>query len=76
MLAIDYKGNMSGACTTSGMAFKMNTGGVEPLPQPPAFFDLQGANTIAGAIGRNAMAAAAAIPKIDCLILIMTGSSI
>jgi N4-(beta-N-acetylglucosaminyl)-L-asparaginase len=24
MLAIDYKGNMSGACTTSGMAFKMH----------------------------------------------------
>jgi formyl-CoA transferase len=33
------------------MAFKMNKGGIEPLPQPPAFFDLQGANTIAGAIG-------------------------
>ncbi len=36
---------------SSGMAFKMNKGGTEPLPQPPAFFDLQGANTIAGAIG-------------------------
>jgi crotonobetainyl-CoA:carnitine CoA-transferase CaiB-like acyl-CoA transferase len=36
---------------SSGMAFKMTTGGIEPLPQPPAFFDLQGANTIAGAIG-------------------------
>jgi crotonobetainyl-CoA:carnitine CoA-transferase CaiB-like acyl-CoA transferase len=36
---------------TSGMAFKMTKGGIEPLPQPPAFFDLQGANTIAGAIG-------------------------
>jgi crotonobetainyl-CoA:carnitine CoA-transferase CaiB-like acyl-CoA transferase len=36
---------------SSGMAFKMNKGGIEPLPQPPAFFDLQGANTIAGAIG-------------------------
>jgi crotonobetainyl-CoA:carnitine CoA-transferase CaiB-like acyl-CoA transferase len=34
---------------TSGMAFKMTR--EEPLPQPPAFFDLQGANTIAGAIG-------------------------
>ena len=36
---------------SSGMAFKMTKGGIEPLPQPPAFFDLQGANTIAGAIG-------------------------
>ncbi len=36
---------------TSGMAFKMTKDGIEPLPQPPAFFDLQGANTIAGAIG-------------------------
>jgi formyl-CoA transferase len=34
---------------TSGMAFKMTRDG--PLPQPPAFFDLQGANTLAGAIG-------------------------
>src|SRR5579862_62190 len=34
---------------TSGMAFKMTKG--EPLPQPAAFFDLQGANTIAGAVG-------------------------
>jgi formyl-CoA transferase len=33
------------------MAFKMTPGGIQPLPQPPAFFDLQGANTIAGAIG-------------------------
>jgi formyl-CoA transferase len=33
---------------TSGMAFKMTKG--EPIAQPPAFFDLQGANTIAGAI--------------------------
>ncbi len=36
---------------SSGMAFKMTPGGIEPLSQPPAFFDLQGANTIAGAIG-------------------------
>jgi formyl-CoA transferase len=35
---------------TSGMAYKMSVGG-DPLTQPPAFFDLQGANTIAGAIG-------------------------
>jgi len=36
---------------SSGMAYKMTPGGIEPLPQPAAFFDLQGANTIAGAIG-------------------------
>jgi crotonobetainyl-CoA:carnitine CoA-transferase CaiB-like acyl-CoA transferase len=38
---------------SSGMAYKMTPGesGTEPLAQPPAFFDLQGANTIAGAIG-------------------------
>ena len=35
---------------TSGMAYKMSVGG-DPLAQPPAFFDLQGANTIAGAVG-------------------------
>jgi formyl-CoA transferase len=35
---------------TSGMAYKMSVGG-DPLTQPPAFFDLQGANTIAGAVG-------------------------
>ena len=43
--------DMACGWASSGMAFKMNKGGVEPLPQPPAFFDLQGANTIAGAIG-------------------------
>jgi crotonobetainyl-CoA:carnitine CoA-transferase CaiB-like acyl-CoA transferase len=36
---------------SSGMAFKMTKGGIEPILQPPAFFDLQGANTIAGAVG-------------------------
>ena len=40
---------------SSGMAYKMTPGGgangIEPLAQPAAFFDLQGANTIAGAIG-------------------------
>ena len=35
---------------SSGMAFKM-TPELEPMPQPAAFFDLQGANTIAGAVG-------------------------
>src|SRR5579862_1424363 len=34
---------------TSGMAYKMTTD--EPSHQPSAFFDLQGANTIAGAVG-------------------------
>ncbi len=43
--------DMACGWATSGMAFKMTKGGIEPLPQPPAFFDLQGANTIAGAIG-------------------------
>ncbi len=40
---------------SSGMALKMTKGAgardVEPMLQPPAFFDLQGANTIAGAVG-------------------------
>lgn len=35
---------------SSSMAYKM-TRGIEPMPQPAAFFDLQGANTIAGAVG-------------------------
>ena len=39
------------AWASSGMAFKMTKGGIEPILQPPAFFDLQGANTIAGAVG-------------------------
>ena len=43
--------DMACGWASSGMAFKMTKGGIEPLPQPPAFFDLQGANTIAGAIG-------------------------
>jgi crotonobetainyl-CoA:carnitine CoA-transferase CaiB-like acyl-CoA transferase len=40
--------DMACGWATSGMAFKMTR--QEPMPQPPAFFDLQGANTIAGAI--------------------------
>jgi formyl-CoA transferase len=47
-------GGFDMACgwATSGMAFKMTPdGAIEPLPQPPAFFDLQGANTLAGAVG-------------------------
>jgi crotonobetainyl-CoA:carnitine CoA-transferase CaiB-like acyl-CoA transferase len=47
--------DMACGWASSGMAYKMtpsgNAGNIEPLAQPPAFFDLQGANTIAGAIG-------------------------
>ncbi len=45
--------DMACGWASSGMAYKMTpkANGIEPLPQPPAFFDLQGANTIAGAIG-------------------------
>jgi crotonobetainyl-CoA:carnitine CoA-transferase CaiB-like acyl-CoA transferase len=43
--------DMACGWASSGMAYKMTPGGIEPLPQPPAFFDLQGANTIAGAVG-------------------------
>jgi len=46
--------DMACGWASSGMAYKMTPkadNGIEPLPQPPAFFDLQGANTIAGAIG-------------------------
>jgi formyl-CoA transferase len=44
--------DMACGWATSGMAFKMTPGkGKMPLAQPPAFFDLQGANTIAGAVG-------------------------
>ena len=38
------------AWASSGMGFKMTTPD-GPLAQPPAFYDLQGGNTIAGAIG-------------------------
>jgi formyl-CoA transferase len=41
--------DLASAWATSGMAFKMSRD--EPMPQPPAFFDLQGASTIAGAVG-------------------------
>ena len=45
-------GGYDAACgwATSGMAYKMTIEG-GPLTQPAAFFDLQGANTIAGAVG-------------------------
>ncbi|HEX3795907.1 MAG TPA: CoA transferase [Acidimicrobiales bacterium] len=44
-------GGYDAACgwATGGMAYKMSVDG-QPLTQPPAFFDLQGANTIAGAV--------------------------
>jgi crotonobetainyl-CoA:carnitine CoA-transferase CaiB-like acyl-CoA transferase len=44
-------GGYDAACgwATGGMAYKMSVKG-EPMAQPPAFFDLQGANTIAGAV--------------------------
>jgi formyl-CoA transferase len=42
--------DMACGWASSGMAFKM-TRQLEPMPQPAAFFDLQGANTIAGAVG-------------------------
>ena len=42
--------DMACGWASSGMAFKM-TRELEPMPQPAAFFDLQGANTIAGAVG-------------------------
>ncbi len=46
------RGGFDLACgwASSGLAHKLADGG-EPPPQPAAFFDLQGANTIAGAVG-------------------------
>jgi crotonobetainyl-CoA:carnitine CoA-transferase CaiB-like acyl-CoA transferase len=43
--------DLAAAWATSSMAFKMTRPGSEPMFQPAAFFDLIGANTIAGAIG-------------------------
>lgn len=43
--------DLAAAWATSSMAFKMTRPGFEPMYQPAAFFDLIGANTIAGAIG-------------------------
>jgi crotonobetainyl-CoA:carnitine CoA-transferase CaiB-like acyl-CoA transferase len=43
--------DLAAAWATSPMAFKMSRPGEEPMFQPAAFFDLLGANTIAGAIG-------------------------
>jgi crotonobetainyl-CoA:carnitine CoA-transferase CaiB-like acyl-CoA transferase len=43
--------DLAAGWASSSMAFKMSRDGGEPMFQPAAFFDLQGANTIAGAIG-------------------------
>ena len=43
--------DLAAGWATSSMAFKMTRPGSEPMFQPAAFFDLIGANTIAGAIG-------------------------
>jgi crotonobetainyl-CoA:carnitine CoA-transferase CaiB-like acyl-CoA transferase len=43
--------DLASAWATASMAFKMTREPDEPMFQPPAFFDLLGGNTIAGAIG-------------------------
>ena len=43
--------DLAAAWASCSMAFKMTRPGEEPMFQPAAFFDLQGSNTIAGAIG-------------------------
>ena len=43
--------DLAAGWATSSMAFKMTRPEQDPIFQPPAFFDLIGANTIAGAIG-------------------------
>jgi formyl-CoA transferase len=43
--------DLAAGWASASMAFKMTRPGEEPMFQPAAFFDLQGANTIAGAIG-------------------------
>lgn len=43
--------DLAAGWASAGMAAKMTRPGQEPMFQPAAFFDLQGANTIAGAIG-------------------------
>ncbi len=43
--------DLAAGWASAGMAAKMTRPGEEPMFQPAAFFDLQGANTIAGAIG-------------------------
>jgi formyl-CoA transferase len=43
--------DLAAAWASSSMAFKMSRGTAEPMFQPPAFYDLLGGNTIAGAVG-------------------------
>jgi formyl-CoA transferase len=43
--------DLAAGWASASMAFKMTRPGEEPMFQPAAFFDLQGANTIAGAVG-------------------------
>lgn len=43
--------DLAAAWASASMAFKMTRPGEEPMFQPAAFFDLQGSNTIAGAVG-------------------------
>lgn len=43
--------DLAAGWASAGMAYKMTRRGEEPMFQPAAFFDLQGANAIAGAIG-------------------------
>ncbi|HTU37960.1 MAG TPA: CoA transferase [Acidimicrobiales bacterium] len=43
--------DLAAGWASASMAHKMSRNGEEPMFQPAAFFDLQGANTIAGAIG-------------------------
>ena len=43
--------DLAAGWASASMASKMSRRGEEPMFQPAAFFDLQGANTIAGAIG-------------------------
>lgn len=43
--------DLAAAWATGSMASRMSRGGDEPMWQPSAFYDLLGANTLAGAIG-------------------------
>ena len=43
--------DLAAGWASAGMAYKMTRSAEEPMFQPAAFFDLQGANAIAGAIG-------------------------
>ncbi len=43
--------DLASGWASASMAFKMSRDGGEPMFQPAAFFDLQGSNTIVGAVG-------------------------